>query len=281
MEEKKDIIEATRQKLILRGYSASTRRGYCQMLVPFVRYFASKDLSTLSEEEVQTFLWHHVNEHQRSRSYQNQLINAIKFYYEHVLGRPRTYYALDRPRKVFRLPTVLSQDEVKRILSQVQNLKHQAILQTIYGCGLRLSELIHLNIQDIDSDRMVLVIRQAKGGKDRLVPLPNRLLHLLRRYYQTYKPKEHLFEGQSGGHYGRSSVRHIFNRACRGAGIRKKATLHTLRHSYATHLLESGTDLRYIQVLLGHNSSKTTEIYTHVSELHLQKIISPLDRLSS
>ena len=197
------------------------------------------------------------------------------------MGRPRTYYTLDRPRKTFRLPTVLSQPEVTKVLAQVDNLKHQAMLQTIYGCGLRLSELIHLEVRDIDSDRMVVVIRLAKGRKDRLVPLPAKLLHLLRRYYQSYKPKEYLFEGQNGGQYGRSSVQQVFRRACRRAGIRKKATLHTLRHSYATHLLEGGTDLRYIQVLLGHSSSKTTEIYTHVSELHPQKITSPLDTLFS
>ena len=263
MEEKKTVIEQMRKKLILRGYSPSTIRGYSQMLVTFIEHFAGRDISALSKQDIQDFLFQHINERKLSHSYQNQLINAIKFFYEQVLGRPRTYYALDRPRKVFRLPTVLSQQEVTQLLAQVDNLKHQAILQTIYGGGLRLSELIHLRISDIDSDRMVMVIRQAKGGKDRLVPLPNKLLHLLRRYYQTYKPKEHLFEGQNGGQYGRSSVQQVFRRACRKAGIRKKATLHTLRHSYATHLLEGGTDLRYIQVLLGHNSSKTTEIYTH------------------
>lgn len=253
MEEKKTVIEQMHKKLILRGYSPSTIRGYCQMLVTFIEHFAGRDISALSKQDIRDFLFQHMNERKLSHSYQNQLINAIKFYYEQVLGRPRTYYALDRPRKVFRLPTVLSQQEVTQLLAQVDNLKHQAILQTIYGGGLRLSELIHLRISDIDSDRMVMVIRQAKGGKDRLVPLPNKLLHLLRRYYQTYKPKEYLFEGQNGGQYGRSSVQQVFRRACRKAGIRKKATLHTLRHSYATHLLEGGTDLRYIQVLLGHN----------------------------
>ncbi|MEK6482479.1 site-specific tyrosine recombinase/integron integrase [Catalinimonas sp. 4WD22] len=275
-----DIIAQVRQKLILRGYSPSTIRGYSQMLSIFVRYFPGRDLSTVTEEEVKAFIMHHMAVKQRSRSYQNQLINSIKFYLEHVLGRPRTYYDLDRPKKVYTLPIVLSQEEVKSILATVGNLKHQAILQTVYGCGLRLSELIHLRIRDIDSKRMVVVIKQGKGAKDRLVPLSPKLLELLRRYFKEYQPKEYLFEGEKGGKYGRRSVQQIFQKARISAGIQKKATLHTLRHSYATHLLDAGVDLRYIQVLLGHFSSKTTEIYTHVSKAHIRKITSPLDAIT-
>ncbi|MEK6481379.1 site-specific tyrosine recombinase/integron integrase [Catalinimonas sp. 4WD22] len=275
-----DIIAQVRQKLILRGYSPSTIRGYSQMLSIFVRYFPGRDLSTVTEEEVKVFIVHHMAVKRRSRSYQNQLINSIKFYLEHVLGRPRTYYDLDRPKKVYTLPLVLSQEEVKSLLATVGNLKHQAILQTVYGCGLRLSELIHLRIRDIDSKRMVVVIKQGKGAKDRLVPLSPKLLGLLRRYYKEYQPKEYLFEGEKGGKYGRRSVQQIFQKARILAGIKKKATLHTLRHSYATHLLDAGVDLRYIQVLLGHCSSKTTEIYTHVSKAHIRKITSPLDAIT-
>ncbi|MDF9795357.1 integrase/recombinase XerD [Catalinimonas alkaloidigena] len=274
------FLSVVRQKLVLRGYSVSTIQGYSQMLQLFANSFPERELSTVSEEEIKNFLLHQVSSRNLSRSYQNQMINAIKFYYEHVLGRPRTYYNLDRPRKVFRLPIVLSPTEVKNILSQVDNLKHQAILQTIYGCGLRLSELIHLRIKDIDSQRMIVIIKHGKGAKDRIVPLSEKLLKLLRRYYLAYRPKEYLFEGQFGGKYGKSSVQQILRRARKAAGIQKNATVHTLRHSYATHLLEAGTDLRYIQVLLGHNSSKTTEIYTHVSSTHIKRISSPLDAIT-
>ena len=275
-----DIIQQVVQKLTLKGYSTSTIRGYRQMLQIFINYFPGRDLSTVTEEEVKAFMMHHIAEKRKSRSYQNQLINAIKFYLEHVLGRPRTYYDLERPKKVYTLPSVLSQEEVKALFSKVHNLKHQAILQTVYGCGLRLSELINLRIRDIDSKRMVVVIKQRKGAKDRLVPLSPKLLALLRRYFLEYKPQTYLFEGQSGGKYGRRSVQQIFHKARVAAGIKKNASLHTLRHSYATHLLDAGVNLRSIQVLLGHFSSKTTEIYTHISKAHIQKIRSPLDAIT-
>ena len=208
------------------------------------------------------------------------MINSIKFYLEQVLGKPRTVYHIQRPRKEFRLPVVLSKPEVRSILRQIRNPKHHAILSTIYASGLRLSELIHLKITDIDSKRMLIHIRQSKGKKDRMVPLSSQLLHELRAYYRKYQPTEYLFEGEKGGAYGRSSVQQIFRKAKCAAGIQKKATVHTLRHSFATHLLEAGTDLRMIQVLLGHSSSKTTEIYTHVSNQYIQQVISPLDTLS-
>jgi integrase/recombinase XerD len=245
-----------KRKLVLRGYSGSTIRGYSQMLQLFANHFPNRDLCTITEEEIKTFMLHQISTRKLSHSYQNQLINAIKFYFEHVLGRPRTYYDLERPRKIFRLPIVLSPEEIKRLLCQVRNLKHQAMLQTIYGCGLRVSELIHLRIKDIDSERMMVIIKHGKGAKDRVVPLSGKLLTLLRKYFLAYRPKEYLFEGQFGGKYSTRSVQQIFQRARKAAGIKKNATLHTLRHSYATHLLEAGTDLRYIQVLLGHNSSR-------------------------
>ncbi|MEK6480131.1 tyrosine-type recombinase/integrase [Catalinimonas sp. 4WD22] len=202
------------------------------------------------------------------------------YYYEQILKRPRTYYQIDRPRKEYRLPVVLSKHEVGAILKQVRNRKHHAILSTIYASGLRISEVIRLKIKDIDSKRMVLVVRQGKGKKDRQVPLSKHLLQELRTYYQEYQPKDYLFEGEKGGAYSKSSIQQIFRRAKKAVGIQKKATVHTLRHSYATHLLESGTDLRMIQVLLGHNSVKTTEIYTHVSQRYIQSVVSPFDTLS-
>lgn len=231
------------------------------MLKVFFEHFNDRDVLALEEDEIRVFLVQACQS--KSLSYQNQLINSIKFFYEHILKRPRTYYQIDRPRKQFRLPVVLSKQEVSAILKEVKNLKHHAILSTIYAGGLRLSELIRLKVTDVDSKRMVITIRQSKGNKDRVVPLSKQLLVELRSYYQEYRPKKYLFEGEKAGRYGKSSVQQIFRRAKNASGISKQATVHTLRHSYATHLLEAGTDLRMIQVLLGHNSSKTTEIYTH------------------
>jgi integrase/recombinase XerD len=186
---------------------------------------------------------------------------------------------IQRPRREKRLPNVLSKNEVKSILEAPTNLKHRAMLSLIYACGLRRSELLSLTKFDIDSKRMVVIIRMAKGKKDRIVPLSPKILSLLRDYYKSYNPKEFLFEGQGGGKYSEKSLENVFKQSLLKANNKKPVTLHWLRHSYATHLLESGTDLRYIQDLLGHKSSKTTEIYTHVSTKIIEHIKSPFDDL--
>ena len=184
-----------------------------------------------------------------------------------------------RPRREKTLPNVLSKEEVKAILEAPKNLKHRAMLALIYSCGLRRGELLKLTKESIDSKRMVVIIRQAKGKKDRIVPLSSKILILLRDYYKSYRPKEYLFEGQDGGKYSEKSLENVLKQALSKVGIEKPVTLHWLRHSFATHLLEGGTDLRYIQELLGHRSSKTTEIYTHVSTKNLKNIRSPFDDL--
>lgn len=209
----------------------------------------------------------------------DQAINAIKFYYEQVLGRPVKTYYVQRPKKEKRLPEVLSEEEVASILNSIDNLKHKAILSLIYSAGLRLGELINLKINDIDSGRMVIIIRQGKGKKDRISLLSEKVLHLLREYLKVYQPREYLFEGQFFGQYSSTSVQKVFRMAKVKACIRKPATVHTLRHSFATHLLERGTDLRYIQALLGHKNPKTTEIYTHITKKGMEKIKSPFDSL--
>lgn len=187
---------------------------------------------------------------------------------------------IQRPRSEKKLPNVLSKQEVKLILESLQNTKHKAMLSLLYACGLRRSELLNIKLQDILSDRKLLHIKQSKGKKDRIVPLSDKLLDMLRDYYKTYKPKVWLFEGQQEGEtYSERSLELVFKNALKQSGIKKPATLHWLRHSYATHLLENGTDLRYIQELLGHKSSKTTEIYTHVSTQSIQQIKSPFDDL--
>ena len=187
---------------------------------------------------------------------------------------------IHRPRPEHKLPNVLSRKEVKLILEAHRNIKHKTMLSLIYSCGLRRSELLHLKPGDIDSKRNLIVIRQSKGKKDRIVPLSLKILEMLRAYYQQYRPKKYLFEGQQAGTiYSEQSLQSVLKQALQKANIKKPITLHWLRHSYATHLLEGGTDLRYIQELLGHNSSKTTEIYTHVSTKSIQHIKSPFDDL--
>lgn len=249
------------------------------MFKSFLGYTYPTPLHHVGQETILNYQKYLVITRKVSASYQNQSINAIKFYAEQVLGLERNVYNLDRPMKQQRLPKVLAQQEVLRILSMVNNIKHKAILSTIYGCGLRISECTALRIEDIDSLNKRVWLRNAKGRKDRITLLPDSLLDLLRTYYRLYKPKEWLFEGPKFKQYSVSSIRKVFNKAKSAARITKPATVHTLRHSFATHLLENGTNLRYIQRLLGHSSSKTTEIYTHVCQTDLTKIISPLDSI--
>jgi len=263
--------------LTLKNYAQNTIRTYKSMLQEFLVYYRKLDPGKITEEQIRDYLLFLIEERDVSISYQNQSINAIKFYFEQILGRPvRTYY-IQRPKKEKTLPNVLSEREVLLILNSTDNLKHKAILSLIYSAGLRRGELINMKINDIDSELMRVIIRQGKGRKDRQSILSEKVLELLRRYFKEYKPKEWLFEGQFGGQYGTSSIQHILRNAVTVSKIRKKVTVHTLRHSFATHLLERGTDIRYIQELLGHQSSKTTEIYTHITQRGLGKIKSPLD----
>ncbi|WP_082780460.1 site-specific tyrosine recombinase/integron integrase [Rufibacter sp. DG15C] len=265
--------------LALKGYSPNTVKQYKSLFLDFINYYADRDPATLEEADIKAYMLHLIDDYDISASHQNSAVNAIKFYYEKVLRRPRTVYYLDRPKKAHTLPEVLSEEEVTRIMQAVDNLKHKCILLLIYSAGLRAGELINLKVIDIDSQRKVLNIRAGKGQKDRITLLSEKILIYLRQYYQQYKPKVWLFEGQAGEAYSYTSARKIFKNACLKAGIQKEVSLHTLRHSFATHLLEQGTDLRYIQVLLGHHSSKTTEIYTHITRKGMEKIKSPLDRI--
>ena len=271
--------EAYVNKLRTKRYSPNTIRTYTDLFKEFINYYPELDPKEISEKDIMQFLRYLVDERQISTSYQNQSINAIKFYYEQVLGGKRKFYFLDRPRKEKRLPVVLSEEEVVRIFGQVGNIKHKCLLMLIYSAGLRIGEALNITVADIDSARGQVSIRGAKGNKDRMSLLSASLLPLLREYYQQYQPKKYLFEGMGGGKYSARSAQAVLKRAVKQAKIQKNVTLHTLRHSFATHLLENGTDLRYIQTLLGHNSSRTTEIYTHVSTKALRDIRSPLDKI--
>ena len=275
----KIALDAMQQKLTIRRYSASTHRSYLSLFKAFLKYYFPKDLSVLNRSEVLNYLQWIITDKKASIAHQNQAINAIKFYLEQVLGYPAEHFYIDRPVREQRLPQVLSQEEITRILSHVRNVKHLTILTTIYSAGLRISELINLKVEDIDSDEMRIWIRQGKGKKDRLTILAPSLLPLLRDYYKINRPKNWLFEGQGHMQYSASSIRKVLSRACRRAGIKKHVVVHTLRHSFATHLLEQGVNLRYIQELLGHTSSKTTEIYTHVSRSGMIEVKSPLENM--
>jgi integrase/recombinase XerD len=238
-----------------------------------------KDISDISNDDLIDFNNNYILKNNFSSSFQNQVVNAVKLYFSAIQHKKIDVELIHRPRREKVLPNVLSKEEIKAILDAPFNLKHRAMLAMIYSCGLRRGELLSLTKFDIDSKRMVVIIRMAKGKKDRIVPLSPKILNLLRDYYKSYNPKEFLFEGQGGGKYSEKSLENVFKQSLLKARNKKPVTLHWLRHSYATHLFESGTDLRYIQDLLGHKSSKTTEIYTHVSTKNIQNIRSPFDDL--
>lgn len=271
-------------KLEERRYSESTIRAYVPLFEEFINHFPQKEIGELGEKEIMEFSRYLVNERKVSSSHQNQAINSIKFYFEKVRGGERKFYHVDRPIREKILPEVLSEEEVSGILKATKNLKHRAILMTIYSAGLRIGELIKLKIKDIDSKRMQIRVEQAKGKKDRYTILSQRTLEILRIYIKQEKPFEYLFEGQKSTKetpvkYSKASISAILNRSVEKVGIPKNVTVHTLRHSFATHLLERGTDLRYIQSLLGHESPKTTQIYTHITTKGFDQIKSPMDNL--
>lgn len=260
-------------------YSENTLKTYTDALRSFLVFYKNKPICNITNEDVIIYNNDYIIKNRLSASFQNQIVNAIKLFFRTIENKNIDPELIHRPKREKKLPNVLSKEEVKQILETPINLKHRAMLSLIYACGLRRSELINLTLNDIDSKRNVLKIRQSKGKKDRIVPFTGKVLGLMREYYMLYKPKYWLFEGQGGEQYSEQSLQSVLKQSLEKAKINKPVTLHWLRHSYATHLLESGTDLRYIQELLGHNSSRTTEIYTHVSTKSLQQIKSPFDDL--
>ena len=273
-----EINELTRL-LQLKSYSSATIKVYRQCLYAFIDFFEDKELCNITKREIEEYLLH-LRDIKQSETAIHSAINAIKFYYEQVLKKPREIFDIQRPKKPVKNVTVFSENEVTRIINVITNIKHRAMLMIGYAAGLRISEIIALKIGDIDSERMMLHIRNAKGKKDRDVILSETLLAVLRDYYKKYKPKEYLFEGQAGGAYTSRSLNRIMQEAKEKAGVKKAGSIHAFRHSFATHLLEGGTDISIIQKLLGHNDIKTTLRYTHVSKLTLEKIVSPLDKLN-
>ena len=276
-----NAIDETEKVMTLKAFALNTIKVYKSQLVYFFKYFENKkSYEEITQAEIENYLYYLIKKYNISISKQNQIINAIKCYYEHVLRKERTIYNIQRPNKAITLPNVLSKTDVAKLLNSPNNLKHKTILTTIYSAGLRISEVLKLRIQDIDSKQGHIVVKAAKGKKDRLTVLSPKLLQLLRLYYIKYKPAYWLFEGQEGGKYSASSIQKILRRAVSATNVNAFTTPHTLRHSFATHLMQDGVNMRIIQQLLGHNSSKTTEIYTHIININNKVIQSPLESLN-
>jgi site-specific recombinase XerD len=244
-----------------------------------LRLLGKRWVNELTKDQVMSYLLWMLEKKGCSETQVHTAVNALKFYFEKVVGREKEFYDLPRPKKPYKLPGILAEEEMINLIMSVHNIKHKAILMMGYAAGMRVSEIIHIQIADIDSKRMMIHIHAAKGKKDRMVPLSKKLLETLREYYRLYKPRQYIFENPSGGMYSVRSAQQILHTAKAQAGITKKGSIHMLRHSYATHLMEGGTDIRIIQELLGHNSIKTTMLYTHVSKKDLGRIESPLDKL--
>jgi site-specific recombinase XerD len=258
------IIKICEEKFIYLNYSPRTRDNYLSHIKPFLESLNTKQIIHCNSTDFQSYL---DNYKFTSISQQNQVINAIRFLYKEILNKKYDKVSFKRPRSEKKLPKVIDGEYIKNQLSKIENLKHKTILTITYSVGLRVSEVVNLKVEDIDSKRMLINIKNAKGKKDRIVPLSPKVLELLRDYYKKYHPKEYLFNGQKSLQYSIGSCQKIYKKY-----IDDKTSIHTLRHSSFTGLLENGTDLRIIQKIAGHSSSKTTEIYTHVSNELLSKV---------
>jgi integrase/recombinase XerD len=271
------MIDLERRYLEEKRYSKKTRDSYLAHLEFFFKYFHEKDPFEICEEDILKFIDNHILKLGYSSSYQNLMISAIKMFYNLCEERRIDLGTFERPRRRRALPKVFSKEEVMKIFGVTRNSKHKLILWLTYSCGLRRSEVINIKLTDLDYDRGILHIREGKGNVDRMVPVPLKVWEKIKTYIAGYKPCVFLFEGQAGGKYSVESVYSVFKQSLRRAGIKKDVGIHCLRHSYATHLHESGLDIRYIQELLGHKSTRTTEIYTHVSRRNLFAVRSPIE----
>ncbi|MFW6207044.1 MAG: site-specific tyrosine recombinase/integron integrase [Gemmatimonadota bacterium] len=289
-----ELLTRTADELRLRGYSPKTRKVYLGHVRRFLEStpHPSNDMGRRrgpspgardfhpTPEDGRTYLLELLRTRGLSHSYVNQAVSALKFFFVHVLEMDPPEVRLPRPKVDRSLPVILGRDEVARLLGVLRNRKHRAILMMVYSAGLRVGEVVRLRVQDVDAERMLIHVRKAKGKKDRYVMLSAVALEALREYWRAFRPKDWLFPGgRSGRHLTERSVQKVFHKAKKKAGIRKDVSVHSLRHAFATHLLEAGTDIRFIQKLLGHKSTKTTELYTRVTKQSLKAIRSPLDAL--
>jgi len=272
---KSSPVEALEQMLIREGAAYSTRKSYCSMLGKLTKWYAG-DVSKIARQDLLDFLTYCIEELGYSRSTMNQLVNALRAYYERVLGRPKDEFRLPRPRKKRSLPNVCSEEAALRMIREAKNCKHRTILAMIYGLGLRKGEVQKLLVKHLDLGRQVVRIQQAKGNKDRVLPLQPSLRMLLETYLREYRPKHWLFEGRDGAQYSATSIQSIFVQAKERSELPDQLTIHGLRHSYATHLVERGTPIHVVKDLLGHQNIQTTQIYLHTSSQRFKQVYDPL-----
>lgn len=279
-EEREELRCVFEHTLRASNYSENSISIYSSALKHFFHHFTNRDLGEISNDEFSRFISEELTEEEYSVSYKRQMVSAVKMFYKNRFKRQLDLDALPSPRKTMRLPKVLAKQEVKSMIESTPNPKHKIIIMLLYGCGLRMGELLQLRWEDINRDRRTALIRNSKGNKDRYVPISGQMLGELEKYWKQYQSKTYVIESREPGtKYSSSSVGTLIKQSARRAGIKRNVHAHMLRHSYATHLLESGTDTRYIQQLLGHKSSKTTEIYTYVSNRHVSEIPNPFDNL--
>lgn len=273
------VREKMLAELQLRGITPRTQTAYLREITKLENYF-NRSPEELGEEEVKEYLVHMLENRGLSSGTYKYYAAGIKFLYRTTLNRGEVVEKIKYPKAKIKLPVVLDLSEVRTMLSVMENLKHRAVLTITYSAGLRVSETAHLKVTDIDSKRMMVRVRQGKGGKDRYTILSKTTLECLREYWRAYRPKDWLFEGQKeGSHICYTSIRNIFVEAKERAGITKPVGPHSLRHAFATHLIEAGTSLHHVQLLLGHKSPKTTTVYLHVSKMNLAQVCSPLDSI--
>jgi integrase/recombinase XerD len=271
--------ELYHRELVLKGYSPNTILTYENEFQQFLATLRHTPAESLPSERVKDYLFYCLTKLKLSEATIHSRMNALKFYYEQVLHRERFFFDIPRPKKRIQLPKVISEEKILMGIEKLKNQKHRVLIMAAYSAGLRVSEVVNLKITDIQSDRMQILIRQSKGKKDRMVPLSKVLLDALRNYFKQYKPKDWLFEGQfPGTSLSTRTAQEVFNQVYKSLGLPKGITFHSLRHSYATHLVESGIDVTFVQHLLGHNDVRTTLRYTHVSQKKINNIESPLDR---
>ncbi|MFV0305055.1 MAG: tyrosine-type recombinase/integrase [Moheibacter sp.] len=274
-----EALRAYIDQLSLKAYSKNTIHVYTSEFTHLLKLIKNYPVQELTQENLKNYFLYCVKKEKIKEQQLNSRINAVKFYFEQVLHQRKMFFDIPRPKKPLALPKVLSKKEIKQLFDVTKNIKHLLILQLSYGMGLRVSEIVNLRVEDVDIDEMRVFVYRAKGKKDRYTNLPKSVLPLYRKYCEIYKPVYYLFEGVYGGIYSTRSVQNVFKNAMKKAGIKKTIGIHGLRHSYATHLLELGADIRFIQDLMGHNSIKTTQIYTQITENSRRNIRSPLDNI--
>ncbi|MBI5808932.1 MAG: site-specific integrase [Ignavibacteriales bacterium] len=274
-----ELIDKYEKILRLKNYSPKTEKAYLHHLNLFLDYISKSNISSVDSKILLDYFNYLKQSRKFSYSAIKQSLASVRFLFIDVLKKEIDFDFFVKMKRPNSLPNILTVDEIRKIINSITNLKHRAIISTIYSCGLRISEAVNLKINDIDSSAMTVKIVNAKGRNDRIVMLSEKLLSLLREYFKEYKPKIYLFEGQKGEQYSTRSIQQIFNNAVKKVGIKKKVTVHSLRHSFASHLLDNGTDIRFIQELIGHKHLSTTQIYTHINPASVKKIKSPFDNL--